>query len=135
MSIKLSYILAVPVKSTTLPTRSFCLCFEHHAVYTLSALQAEINQWGFKYYSREGQEPLLYLTVLLLSCQFAAALKLLWVHDSTKAYRVDGVHLTAALVLMEVGAVGRYLGAVCCSYLMHAKYSPIRLCEVLARHA
>lgn len=66
--------------------------------YTLRELQGEINRWPPQYYSKEGKEPLLYLTVLLLSLQFAAAVRFLCKDKETKAYRIDGVHLAAVLV-------------------------------------
>ena len=40
------------------------------AAYTLSALQAELNRWDSKYYTSNGKDPLVYLTVLLLSLQY-----------------------------------------------------------------
>ncbi|KIZ06517.1 hypothetical protein MNEG_1431 [Monoraphidium neglectum] len=76
--------------------------------YRLSDLQAELNRWPAKYYSREGAEPLLYVTVLLLSCQFRAALncmsasrvshnEFMATDDSAKALRGDAVHVAIAL--------------------------------------
>lgn len=40
------------------------------AAYTLTALQAELNRWDSKYYTSNGKDPLVYLTVLLLTLQF-----------------------------------------------------------------
>jgi hypothetical protein len=40
------------------------------AGYTLSALQAELNRWDSKYYTQNGKDALVYLTVLLLTLQF-----------------------------------------------------------------
>uniref|UniRef100_A0A383W7X6 Nuclear pore protein n=1 Tax=Tetradesmus obliquus TaxID=3088 RepID=A0A383W7X6_TETOB len=65
--------------------------------YTLAALQAELNRWGPKYYSKDGAEPLLFLTVLLLSLQFKRGLAFLLKSDMAKAYRLDGIHLALAL--------------------------------------
>eukprot|EP00879_Flechtneria_rotunda_P017063 GHRR01017870.1.p1 GENE.GHRR01017870.1~~GHRR01017870.1.p1 ORF type:complete len:730 (+),score=267.93 GHRR01017870.1:831-3020(+) len=65
--------------------------------YTLAGWQSELNRWGPKYYSKEGKEPLLFLTVLLLSLQFKRALSFLLKADMTKAYRLDGIHLAIAL--------------------------------------
>ena len=45
----------------------------------------------------QGKEPLLYVTVLLLSLQFQAALRFLWKDETTRLYRVDAVHLAIAL--------------------------------------
>jgi nuclear pore complex protein Nup93 len=67
------------------------------AAYTLAALQAELNRWGPKYYSKDGKEPLLFLTVLLLSLQFKRGLAFLLKSDMAKAYRLDGIHLAIAL--------------------------------------
>jgi hypothetical protein len=60
-------------------------------------LQAELNRWGPKYYSKEGKEPLLFLTVLLLSLQFRQALSFLLKSEMAKAYRLDGIHLAVAM--------------------------------------
>jgi nuclear pore complex protein Nup93 len=65
--------------------------------YSLPDLQAEINRWPASYYSRNGKEPLLYATVLLLSLQFSRALRFLWRDESAGALRSDAVHLAAAL--------------------------------------
>ncbi|KAI8465435.1 MAG: Nup93/Nic96-domain-containing protein [Monoraphidium minutum] len=65
--------------------------------YRLSDLQAELNRWPAKYYSREGAEPLLYATVLLLSAQFRAALRFMATDDSAKGLRPDAVHVAIAL--------------------------------------
>jgi nuclear pore complex protein Nup93 len=40
------------------------------AAYTLASLQSEINRWDSKYYSSNGKDPLVYLTVLLMTLQF-----------------------------------------------------------------
>ena len=45
-----------------------------------------------------GSEPLLYVTVLLLSLQFRAAVDFLAQDPGTKPYRVDAVHLGIALL-------------------------------------
>lgn len=45
----------------------------------------------------QGKEPLLYVTVLLLSLQFQEALRFLWKDETTKMYRVDAVHLAIAM--------------------------------------
>lgn len=45
-----------------------------------------------------GQEPLLYVTVLLLSLQFRAAVVFMAQDPGTKAYRLDAVHLAIALL-------------------------------------
>ena len=45
----------------------------------------------------QGKEPLLYVTVLLLSLQFHEALRFLWKDETTKMYRVDAVHLAIAM--------------------------------------
>ena len=65
--------------------------------YRLPDLQAEINRWPASYYSRAGKEPLLYVTVLLLSLQFSRALRFLWRDESSAGLRSDAVHLAAAL--------------------------------------
>ena len=65
--------------------------------YRLPDLQAEINRWPASYYSRNGKEPLLYASVLLLSLQFSRALRFLWRDESAAALRADAVHLAAAL--------------------------------------
>lgn len=70
-------------------------CFP--AAYTLASLQSELNRWGPKYYSKDGKEPLLFLTVLLLSLQFKRGLQFLLKTDMAKAYRLDGIHLAIAL--------------------------------------
>lgn len=72
------------------------------AVYRLSDLQAELNRWPASYYSKNGKEPLLYLTVLFLSLQFRQALRFLLKDESTKQYRVDAVHLAIALLYTQV---------------------------------
>jgi hypothetical protein len=40
------------------------------AGYTLLALQGELNRWDSKYYTQNGKDMLVYLTVLLLTLQF-----------------------------------------------------------------
>lgn len=67
------------------------------APYTLADLQADINRWPPQYYSKQNREPLLYVTVLLLSLQLGPALRFLWRDDTTKPYRLDAVHLGLAL--------------------------------------
>ncbi|KAG1678895.1 hypothetical protein FOA52_003563 [Chlamydomonas sp. UWO 241] len=67
------------------------------APYLLTDLHADLNRWPAAYYSKQGKEPLLYVTVLLLSLQFTAALKFLWKDETTKMYRVDAVHLAIAM--------------------------------------
>lgn len=57
------------------------------APYRLSDLQAELNRWGPGYFSSGGKQPLLHVTVLLLSLQFHAALGYLWRDEATKAFR------------------------------------------------
>lgn len=47
--------------------------------------------------SKNNTEPLLYATVLLLSCQLGALVRYLWRDESTRVYRVDAVHLALAL--------------------------------------
>ncbi|KAJ9514712.1 hypothetical protein QJQ45_028405 [Haematococcus lacustris] len=46
--------------------------------YGLAELHADINRWPAAYYTKQGSEPLLYVTVLLLSLQFNTALAFLW---------------------------------------------------------
>ena len=48
--------------------------------------------------SASGSEPLLYVTVLLLSLQFWAAVEFLAQDHGTKPYRIDAVHLGIALL-------------------------------------
>ena len=48
--------------------------------------------------SRAGSEPLLYVTVLLLSLQFRAVVDFLAQDPGSAAYRVDAVHLGIALL-------------------------------------
>jgi nuclear pore complex protein Nup93 len=84
---------------TSCPAATLHCCPAHacFAAYTLAALQAELNRWGPKYYSKDGKEPLLFLTVLLLSLQFKRGLAFLLKSDMAKAYRLDGIHLAIAL--------------------------------------
>lgn len=72
------------------------------AVYTLASLQQELNRWGPKYYSKNGKEPLLFLTVLLLSLQFQRALQFMLKEEMFKNYRLDGIHLAIALHFCQV---------------------------------
>ncbi|GFR48471.1 hypothetical protein Agub_g10162, partial [Astrephomene gubernaculifera] len=65
--------------------------------YTLADLQADINRWPPQYYSKQNREPLLYVTVLVLSLQLGAAVRFLWKDETTKPYRLDAVHLGLAL--------------------------------------
>lgn len=74
----------------------------YFAVYTLASLQQELNRWGPKYYSKNGKEPLLYLTVLLLSLQFKRALQFMLKEEMFKNYRLDGIHLAIALYFCQV---------------------------------
>jgi len=67
------------------------------APYTIADLHADLNRWPAAYYSKQGKEPLLFVTVLLLSLQFGAALRFLWKDETTKLYRVDAVHLAVAM--------------------------------------
>eukprot|EP00198_Chlamydomonas_reinhardtii_P014412 XP_001703749.1 predicted protein [Chlamydomonas reinhardtii] len=57
--------------------------------YSLADLQADINRWPPQYYSKQSREPLLYVTVLVLSLQLGAALRFLWRDDTAKPYRLD----------------------------------------------
>lgn len=54
----------------------------------------------------QGKEPLLYVTVLLLSLQFHEALRFLWKDETTRMYRVDAVHLAIAMHLEKALPVG-----------------------------
>ena len=81
------------------------------AAYSLSALQTELNRWGARYYSKDGREPLLYLTVLLLSLQFRRGLAFLLRADMAKPYRLDGVHMAVAL---QYSGVRITKGLCCC---------------------
>ncbi|KAL6753158.1 Nup93/Nic96-domain-containing protein [Haematococcus lacustris] len=65
--------------------------------YGLAELHADINRWPAAYYTKQGSEPLLYVTVLLLSLQFNTALAFLWKDEMARAFRVDSVHLAIAL--------------------------------------
>jgi hypothetical protein len=40
------------------------------AAYTLTSLQSELNRWDSKYYTQNGKDALVYVTVLLLTLQF-----------------------------------------------------------------
>lgn len=71
--------------------------------YSLADLQADINRWPPQYYSKQSREPLLYVTVLLLSLQLGAALRFLWRDETTRPYRLDAVHM--ALALQHEGAL------------------------------
>mmetsp|Transcript_22946 Transcript_22946/g.58630 ORF Transcript_22946/g.58630 Transcript_22946/m.58630 type:complete len:864 (-) Transcript_22946:363-2954(-) len=64
--------------------------------YGLAEFHADINRWPPSYYSKQGKEPLLYATVLLLSLQFQACLRFLWRDEATRGLRVDAVHLAIA---------------------------------------
>jgi hypothetical protein len=46
------------------------VCAPAAAGFTLSALQGELNRWDSKYYTQNGKDVLVYLTVLLLTLQF-----------------------------------------------------------------
>ncbi|KAG2493502.1 hypothetical protein HYH03_008318 [Edaphochlamys debaryana] len=76
--------------------------------YTLAELQADINRWPPQYYSKQNREPLLYVTVLLLSLQLGPALLYLWKDDTAKPYRLDAVHL--GLALQAEGALAALSG-------------------------
>lgn len=65
--------------------------------YGLPELAADLARWPPAYYTKNGAEPLLYVTVLLLSLQFSAAVKFLWQDASSRPYRLDAVHLAIAL--------------------------------------
>ncbi|MEW5300072.1 MAG: hypothetical protein WDW36_003029 [Sanguina aurantia] len=65
--------------------------------YSLAEFQTDLNRWPPTYYSRTGKEPLLYVTVLLLSLQIGTAIKYLWTDESTRSYRCDAVHLAYAM--------------------------------------
>ncbi|KAG2437935.1 hypothetical protein HXX76_005551 [Chlamydomonas incerta] len=77
--------------------------------YSLADLQADINRWPPQYYSKQNREPLLYVTVLVLSLQLGAALRFLWKDDTAKPFRLDAVHM--GLALQAEGALAA-LGAV-----------------------
>ena len=62
---------------------------------------------------RVGQEPLLYLTVLLLSLQFGAAVAFIARDPSTKPYRLDAVHLAIALLHHQLLDVSSQDAGVC----------------------
>ncbi|EFJ49173.1 hypothetical protein VOLCADRAFT_120776, partial [Volvox carteri f. nagariensis] len=88
------------------------------ASYTLTEVQADINRWPPQYYSKQNREPLAFVMVLLLSLQWAAAVRFLWRDDTTKPYRLDAVHMGLALqaegalaVLNGVGECGAADGA------------------------
>ena len=71
----------------------------HHCLGKTIALTALIS-------SGQGKEPLLYVTVLLLSLQFHEALRFLWKDETTRMYRVDAVHLAIAMHQEQALAVG-----------------------------
>lgn len=49
----------------------FCTCcLPAAAAYTLTSLQSELNRWDSKYYTQNGKDALVYVTVLLLTLQF-----------------------------------------------------------------
>ena len=62
---------------------------------------------------RAGQEPLLYLTVQLLSLQFGAAVAFIAQDPSTKPYRLDAVHLAIALLHHQLLDAGSQDAGVC----------------------
>lgn len=70
----------------------------------LSDLQEYLSdpKWGAEHYSHGGREPLLYVTVLLLSLQFHRAVAFLAKHRLTDAFRVDAPHFAIALLAHEV---------------------------------
>ncbi|KXZ50944.1 hypothetical protein GPECTOR_14g190 [Gonium pectorale] len=80
------------------------------APLTLADLQSDINRWPSSYYSKQTREPLLYVTVLLLSLQLPAAVRFLWRDDTARHYRLDGLHMGLALqaegVLAALGGAG-----------------------------
>lgn len=65
--------------------------------YTLADLQQYLGQYPPAHYSHGGREPLLYVVVLLLSLQHAAAVTFLAQDASARDYRLDAVHLGACL--------------------------------------
>ena len=70
--------------------------------YTLSDLQQYLTQFPPTHYSQGGKQPLLYVTVLLLSLQFRAALTFLAKDASTRSFRIDAPHLAIALLYHQV---------------------------------
>lgn len=83
--------------------------FSPQGGYTLQELQQYLAQYPPAHYSHGGREPLLYAVVLLLSCQFGAAVTFLGQDTSARDYRLDAVHLGACvwhLRLVEGGAAG-----------------------------
>mmetsp|Transcript_26955 Transcript_26955/g.58903 ORF Transcript_26955/g.58903 Transcript_26955/m.58903 type:complete len:850 (+) Transcript_26955:117-2666(+) len=89
--------------------------------YTLAELHADLNRWPAAYYSKQGKEPLLYVTVLLLSLQFQEALQFLWKDETTKMYRVDAVHMAIAMhqeqaLAVNPGDSGLDIGGMIHSY-------------------
>ncbi|GLC39227.1 hypothetical protein PLESTM_000866000 [Pleodorina starrii] len=82
------------------------------ASYTLVELQADINRWPSQYYSKQNREPLAYVMVLLLSLQWATAVRFLWRDDTTKPFRLDAVHIglalqaEGALAVLNAGGAG-----------------------------
>ncbi|KAK9867148.1 hypothetical protein WJX84_008824 [Apatococcus fuscideae] len=80
----------------------------HREAYRLSDLQEYLSdpKWGAEHYSHGGREPLLYVTVLLLSLQFRRAVGFLARHKLTDAFRIDAPHFAIAMLAHEVGDVG-----------------------------
>lgn len=65
--------------------------------YSLADLQAYLNKFTRGHYTKEGREPLLYVSVLLLSLQLHAAVAHLCRDLDDPALLMDGLHLGLAL--------------------------------------
>ncbi|GIL76174.1 hypothetical protein Vretimale_5759 [Volvox reticuliferus] len=78
-------------------------------IYTIAELQTDINRFPPQYYSKQNREPLAYVMVLLVSLQWATAVRFLWRDDTTKPYRLDAVHM--GLALFAEGALAALSGA------------------------
>ena len=67
--------------------------------FSVEEMQAYLNEYQPRHYSRDGRQPLLYAAVLLLSLQFHAAAAFL-VHDPGSVgatHGADAAHLCAAM--------------------------------------
>ena len=68
------------------------------STYTLLDFQSYLKQFDPTHYTKNGREPLLYVTVLLLSLQFGEVVTFLSRDPSAEAYRCDAVHFAIAFM-------------------------------------
>eukprot|EP00963_Diacronema_lutheri_P008000 scaffold684_cov345-Pavlova_lutheri.AAC.79 len=112
MWFKLSLIRGYrPEAASTEEPRSPFVASDGRSAYTVLDFQSYLKQFDPTHYTKNGREPLLYVTVLLLSLQFGEVITFLSRDPSAEGYRCDAVHFAIAFMhhgLLSFGGKGTH---------------------------